>query len=57
MCAEPVTSPGSPDLELVVTEHHTRDKAGTPPGASSDKLSADSANPEPHRLTCESREK
>lgn len=57
MCAEPVTSPDSPDLELVVMEHHTHDKAGTLPGASFDKLSADLADPELHCLTCEDREK
>lgn len=57
MCAEPVTSPDSPDLELVVTERHTRGKVKTPPSASFDKLSADLADPELHCLTCERRKR
>lgn len=55
MCAEPVTSPNSPDLELVLMEHHTRGKARIPPGASFDKLSADLTDPERRCLTCKSR--
>lgn len=55
MCAEPVTSPNSPDLELVVTEHHTRGMARTPPDASFDKLSADLADPKLHCWTYEQR--
>lgn len=52
MCAEPVTSPDSPDLVLVVTEHHIHGKVRTPPSASFDKLSGDLADSELRCSTC-----